>query len=151
MNVLMVCSGNTCRSPLARAILERLARGRALQVRSAGVTAAEGSPASAEAMRVAERHGLSLAGHRSSPLTAELLEPADFVLAMESHHKRVVERLGAGEKVTLLSEYGGDGRDILDPWGQGEETYEAVFERLQLYLASFLETEQKAKEPSMKG
>lgn len=146
MKVLMVCSGNTCRSPMAGAILERLARGRDVEVRSAGVAASEGAPASPEALRVAERHGLSLADHRSRPVTPDQVEWADLILPMETYQRRVVERMGAGEKVTLLSEYGGDGRDIADPWGHPEEIYEDVFRRLELYLSSFLETEHRPKE-----
>jgi protein-tyrosine phosphatase len=145
MNVLLVCTGNTCRSPMGAAILERLAEGRDVHVRSAGTAAVPRATATAEARRVAGRRGLSLADHRSEPLTTELLEWADHVLAMEVYHKRVVERMGAAEKVTLLSEYGGDGGDIQDPIGLPEQVYEEVFEALWCHLAWFLETEQAPK------
>jgi protein-tyrosine phosphatase len=145
MNVLLVCTGNTCRSPMGAAILEALAGERGVRVRSAGTGAVAGLAASPEAQRVAERNGLSLAAHRSAPLTPDLVEWADHVLAMEAHHKRIVEQMGAAEKVTLLSEYGGDGGDIADPIGAPEEVYERVFDALRNYLASFLETEQAPK------
>ncbi|HEY7461965.1 MAG TPA: low molecular weight protein arginine phosphatase [Gemmatimonadota bacterium] len=145
MNVLLVCTGNTCRSPMAAVILERLGGERGVRVRSAGTGAVSGAPAAEEARRVARRHGLSLASHRSAPLEPELLAWSDHVLAMEGYHKRVIERLGAAEKVTLLSEYGGDGGDIADPIGEPEETYERVFAALERYLAAFLETEQAPK------
>jgi protein arginine phosphatase len=145
MNVLVVCTGNTCRSPMAEVILSSLGVERGVRVRSAGTDAAHGVPASAEAQRVAERHGLSLAAHRSTPIALELVDWADHVLVMEGYHKRVVERLGAAEKVTLLSEYGGDGEDIVDPIGGPEETYERLFSTLGSYLVSFLETEKAPK------
>ncbi|MBA2565907.1 MAG: low molecular weight protein arginine phosphatase [Gemmatimonadetes bacterium] len=145
MRVLFVCTGNTCRSPLGAAILERLAGEKGVEVRSAGTGAGAGSPATEEARRVAERHGLSLERHRSLPLEPEVLAWADHVLVMENYHKRTVERLGAGEKVTLLSEYGGDGRDIDDPFGMGEASYERVYELLETYLAQFLTTERHPK------
>jgi protein-tyrosine-phosphatase len=145
MNVLLVCTGNTCRSPMAAAILERLGSDAGVNVRSAGVSAHEGYPATEEAARVAKSHGLSLDDHRTTPLTKDLLDWADHVLAMERHHKRVIERLGAAEKVTLLSEYGGLGEDVADPLGAGEEAYEAVFQELESYLENFLLTEQRPK------
>lgn len=130
---------------MAAAILGKLGEELRLdmRVRSAGVATGEGYPPAEEAVRVVARHGLSLVAHRTASLTPELLEWADHVLAMEAYHKRVVERMGAGEKVTLLSEYGGDGRDVPDPIGLGEDAYERVFERLEAYLADFLRTEQK--------
>ena len=146
MKVLVVCTGNTCRSPMAQAILERLGRERDVEVRSAGTGAWEEAPASSAALRTVERHGLSLGEHRSRPLAPDLLDWADHVLVMERAHKRVVERMGAAEKVTLLSEYGGDGEDIADPLGEAEERYEDVFAALSWYLESFLETELRAEQ-----
>jgi protein-tyrosine-phosphatase len=130
---------------MAAAILESLGAKRDVKVRSAGTMAAAGAPAAAEAQRVVATHGLSLASHRSVPLEPALLDWADHVLVMEGHHRRLVEQWGAGEKVTLLSEYGGDGEDVADPIGEPDETYERVFQALRLYLVNFLETEQAPK------
>ena len=145
MNVLVVCTGNTCRSAMAGAILERLGAERGVRVRSAGTAAVAGLRAAEEAVRTAERHGLSLAEHVTTPLTADLLDWADHVLVMEGYHRRLVCRMGAPEKVTLLSEYGGDGGDIPDPIGAGEDVYEDVYGRLETYLENFLVTEQRPK------
>jgi protein-tyrosine-phosphatase len=128
---------------MGAAILERLGKDRGVVVRSAGVGAVHGARAAPEAIRTARRHGLSLEDHGTIPLSPELLDWADHVLVMEGHHKRIVERWGAPEKVTMLSEYGGDGRDIPDPIGEGEDKYEEVFHDLDAYLNCFLKTEEK--------
>jgi protein-tyrosine phosphatase len=90
--VLVVCSANQCRSPLAAAVLaDRLARlGLATEVSSAGTHAFEGVPATDSTRLAATRLGLDLTAHRSRPATPELVRAADLVLTMERHHLREV-------------------------------------------------------------
>ncbi len=85
MKILFVCSGNTCRSPLAEAVLKRMAEdaGRGdIEVSSAGTQAWDGSPASDGSMLVGMERGLELSAHRSRQLTTEMLEEADIVIVM---------------------------------------------------------------------
>ncbi len=124
MNVLLVCSGNTCRSPLAAAILTaKIADEPDLAptvVQSAGVAAWDGTPASEGSYLVALERGLDLSGHRARMLTADQVRDADLILTMSDAHARRVAELGGEQKVYTLAEYAGnpDGRrDIRDPMG----------------------------------
>ena len=122
MNILLVCSGNTCRSPLAAAILadklSRLPEFAGDSVQSAGVAAWDGTPASEGAYLVALERGLDLSSHRARMLTADQVRAADLVLTMSESHARRVAELGGEQKVYPLGEYvGEDRREIPDPMG----------------------------------
>lgn len=137
-NLVFVCTGNTCRSPLAEALARRELERRGwqhVQVVSAGLAAEAGHPASRNAVAVAERHGLDLAGHRSRPLTPELVDWADLVLAMSPSHVYAMDRGGAGDKVALLGDFAaggtGEGSPVHDPFGGDEAAYEETLRELE--------------------
>lgn len=140
MRILVVCSGNTCRSPLAAAMLsERIAQHRRLagtEVTSAGTSAWPGSPASDGSLLVALERGIDLSSHRSRPLTAELVQGADLVLAMGDTHLRRVLELGGGGRASLLSSYGQDPdpADVPDPFGGNVEGYRATADAFDAML-----------------
>ena len=119
LRLLFVCTGNTCRSPMARVIAERtLERSGwdAAEIRSAGVSAVSGSMASDGAIHAAADHGLDLDGHRSSPLSEELVEWADLILTMGVHHLLAVENKGGRGKTAMLSAFA-EGRESGESWG----------------------------------
>ncbi len=137
--LLFVCTGNTCRSPLAEVLAREGAMARGwehVEVASAGVAAAPGMPASDGSLRVAARHGLDLAAHRSRPLTADLAERADLILAMSPGHLFRLEELDATSRTALLDAFaqgleGGEvGRGIPDPFGGDDRAYEAAYEAI---------------------
>jgi protein-tyrosine-phosphatase len=135
-NLLFVCSGNTCRSPLAAAIARRLLGERGwthVRVESAGASAIAGAPASAHAIAVADEHGLDLTGHRSQPLTLERLEWADVILAMGPAHLAHLAELGAAHRASLVTDFldGPDaGTPVADPFGGDLDEYRHTFEQL---------------------
>lgn len=122
-SVLFVCTGNTCRSPMAEALLRETLARRGLtgfSVASAGLAAYPGDPATPEAVAVLGELGIDHSGHRSRSWTADLLSAHDLILTMERAHKDSILRRypDAAGKVFTLKEFASGGAeegDIEDP------------------------------------
>jgi protein-tyrosine-phosphatase len=134
-HVLVVCSGNTCRSPLAAAMLAaRVAREPALAsvtVSSAGTSAWNGAPVSEGSFLVGLERGIDLSRHRARQLTAEEVRQADLVLAMtDGHLRRVGELGGAGKAHTFrgFAEQHERAADVPDPFGGDVQAYRTTAE-----------------------
>jgi protein-tyrosine-phosphatase len=136
MRVMFVCTGNTCRSPLAEVIARDLAARRRLhdlEFLSAGTSAWDGAPASDGALLVGLERSLDLNAHRAQQLNRELVERAELILAMGPHHLERVEALGGKGKAHLLRDFasrGTDARAISDPFGGDLDIYRRAAEEL---------------------
>src|SRR5438034_5536856 len=108
MNLLFVCSGNTCRSPMAEALARKIAERRGIQdlnVSSAGTNAWDNVPATDEALLVGLERDLDLTSHRARKLTPAIVSEADLIFVMTPGHLEQVKQLGGRGKVHVIDEY----------------------------------------------
>lgn len=133
--LLFVCTGNTCRSPLAKVLTEAALSAAGVydwEVDSAGLAAYPGMAASAEASAVAREAGLDLTLHRAKLLSAELLKKAELVLVMTAGHKAALlagATVCAG-KIYTVKEYVAMAGDVADPFGGDLACYHQTAQEL---------------------
>lgn len=146
-SVLFVCTGNTCRSPLAEALCRRLLadrlgcdpaelEARGYVVRSAGIAALPGDTAALPAVEVARELGADLSAHQSRPVNPELLAAATHVLAVTRGHAEalLMRYPGVGPEPDLL----GGSDDLDDPIGGDLEQYRACARVIRGHLERLL-------------
>ena len=144
-NILFVCTGNICRSPIAEGLFRRLIGNRKdIEVASAGVHAVRGQPPSLYAVEVCAEEGADISDLRSEPLTPTLVNRATHIFAMTGSHLETIQTLfpHTAEKTFLLREFEEPGstvwRDVPDPIGLGREVYEDCARIIKNALPSVL-------------
>jgi protein-tyrosine phosphatase len=139
-NVLVVCVGNICRSPMAEAILQDALKGDSgVTVSSAGLGALVGYPADEHAVTLMNERGLDLAGHKARQLNSELINESDLILVLEAGHKKVIDsnEPTARGKVYRLGEW--QDQDIPDPYRKPKAAFEDALELIDTGCKSWVE------------
>lgn len=139
--VMIVCTANICRSPMAAALLRHHLnqageRSKGIRVESAGTWGVNDAPAASNARHVMKNRGLSLEEHRSRHLTRKMVYQADLILTMEASQKEAlqVEFPAAAAKVMMLSELCLKHEDLEDPVERGELAFERCAEQLDEWI-----------------
>lgn len=129
-SILVVCTGNICRSPIGERILKQLLP--TMQVDSAGTTALIDHNADNSAIKIAKKHGISLEGHKGKQFTAKLARNYDLILAMEKIHINQIEKIAPEARgKTMLFGHWLENRDIPDPYRKSDEAFASVFVLIQ--------------------
>ena len=129
-SILVVCTGNICRSPIGERLLRRMLPEK--KIDSAGTGALVGHCADEKAIKIAELNNLRLDGHEGRQLTSKLGREYDLILVMERKHIELVDRIlpGSRGKTMLFSHWVGQ-RDIPDPYRKSDEAFYSVYELIQ--------------------
>ena len=142
-NVLFICTGNICRSPMAEGLLRQMSAGR-VEVVSAGLGAGRGQQPSAHAIRVLKEEGIDISEIRSQPVSAHLLEKADHIFTMTRDHLDMLlllfPEMAAKARLLHFDEAAKGGRaDVTDPIGGTRETYESCKEDIKRAMPRIME------------
>ncbi|WP_308562564.1 protein tyrosine phosphatase [uncultured Klebsiella sp.] len=129
-SILVVCTGNICRSPIGERLLRRSLPNK--RIDSAGVGALVGYQADESAIRIAKKHGLSLDGHKGIQFTSSLGRQYDLVLVMEHSHLEQISRIAPEVRgKTMLFGHWLGGKEIPDPYRKSDEAFESVYQLIE--------------------
>lgn len=141
--LIFVCTGNTCRSPMAEGLLKHLlGPDCGWEISSAGVHACDGEPASSGAVEALRMLGIDLSGHASRHLTPAMIQDADLIVTMTRGHREAVLALApeSAGRVFLLKSFGVSqcAADIYDPVGEALDVYRRVRDEIDAALPDLI-------------
>lgn len=136
MNILFVCTGNTCRSPMAEAYFKNLCEKAGVDnfvVSSAGTCTYDGLPVSENSIKAVASEGIDLSGYKSSAISHDLIMEADHIIVMSINHKLQLSQYYPESlpKISLLLEFVGKDCDVADPYGGNQDTYDKCFAEMK--------------------
>lgn len=152
MNILFVCTGNTCRSSMAEGIFKHLLKNSGnnnINVSSAGINAFEGDDANEKAIYTLNKKGIDILNHKARQLTKKIIIDSDIILTMTKSHKKMIINAAPeySNRVYTLKEYAfiinneeteGKNLDIVDPYGLDYNVYEKVAEEIEENLIKII-------------
>lgn len=134
MKILFVCTGNTCRSPLAQGLAKNYFPED--EILSSGINAYEGQPVSENAVQVLKEKKIDISNNKAAKLHEQLLSTADYVFTMTKSHELYLVNVYPEfrSKIKRLGDFVGQDKDILDPWGGSLEDYRCCANQLEELL-----------------
>lgn len=141
--ILFVCTGNTCRSPMAEGIASVLLKGRNIELSSGGLSVISEEEPSINAVEAVKKYGADISGHISHQIDEEDIKSSDIILTMTNTHKMMLTMTFPyfAEKIFTVYEFakGDKIKDICDPYGGSAEIYEKCCDELYLLLKEICE------------
>ena len=136
MKIMFVCTGNTCRSPMAEAVAKSVFPEDKYEIISRGISVYANGPASANAQQAVKNAGLDLSEHQSKQITEEDIKTSDVIFTMTNAHKQMLMNVCAryGKPIFSLAEFVGSTEDVSDPYGGSLEVYEKCFKQIAGYV-----------------
>jgi len=148
MKVMLICTGNICRSAMAQGMLKNIVEDKKInvQVYSCGIYAEDGDYATYNAIEAAKYHDVDISNHRATNIKNSQIEEMDIILCATNSHKNMVIAMYPHlvTKIFTMKEYAeidedGKNMDIKDPWGYDMETYKNCIEEINMCLEKIIE------------
>ena len=141
--ILFICTGNSCRSPMAEGFLKEMLSGeKGIKSDSCGIISSSFGGATPQAIKIMKEKGIDISTHRTKTISKDLIDGADLILVMEAKHRQKVQELSpeAGNKAFLLKDFARDKNnlEVKDPIGLSDEIYREVAREIKNALARAL-------------